>query len=78
MTNVVSRVAKSVYDYALAVVFAVLKIIQDRYTKMMFGYEKVTTKQSFYELVDKNMKKEDVPMSLFKGDVLLIVNVASQ
>jgi len=31
-----------------------------------------------YDLVDKDMDGEEVPMSTFKGDVLLIVNVASK
>lgn len=75
MVTTIARVAKNT---AISVVFTFLKLIQDMLTRVLFGYEKVTTKESFYELVDKNMKKEDVPISLFKGSVLLIVNVASK
>ena len=74
MTNVVTRSVQSLLAYVTYVIFAILKILQDRY----FGYEKVTDKESFYDLVDKNMNKEDVLMSSFKGDVLLVVNVASK
>ena len=74
MTNVVTRSVKTLFAYVTYVILAILKILQDRY----FGYEKVTDKESFYDLVDKNMNKEDVLMSSFKGDVLLVVNVASK
>ena len=55
-----------------------LKALQNAIQKCIYGTEKVTLKRSFYELVDKNMKGEDVPMSSFKGEVLLVVNVASK
>ena len=54
------------------------KHFKDGLSKTIFGRENVTTKESFYELVDRNMNGEEVSMSSFKGDVLLIVNVASQ
>ena len=75
MVTTIARVAK---DAIITVIFTFLKMIQDMLSRVLFGYEKVTTKESFYELVDKNMKKEDVPMSLFKGSVILVVNVASK
>lgn len=78
MSNIVVRTLSSVKSYALTVVMAILKMMQDRFVKTMYGYEKVTTKASFYELVDKNMNREDVPLSMFRGNVLLIVNVASK
>ena len=51
---------------------------QDGLSRAMFGKEKVTSIQSFYDLVDKNMAGEEVGMTSFKGQVLLLVNVASQ
>ncbi len=53
------------------------KSIQSRVSKALYGKEVVTLKQSFYELVDRDMNGKEVPMSAFKGDVLLVVNVAS-
>lgn len=56
-----------------------LKKMQDAYTKAMFGKESVTSKERFYDLVDKLMPSgEEVKLSSFKGDVLLVVNVASK
>ena len=54
------------------------KQIQDGVARAMFGKEKVTSVQNFYDLVDKNMAGEQVSMSSFKGEVLLLVNVASK
>jgi len=54
---------------------------QDLVTKAVFGSEKVTMKETFYELVDKCYVKDElkeVSMSEFKGSVLCIVNVASK
>ena len=65
-------------NYILILIFTMFKRIQDRVTKTVFGREKVTLKQSFYELVDKDMSGNEVPMSTFQGDVLLVVNVASK
>jgi glutathione peroxidase-family protein len=45
---------------------------------MMYGSEKVTSKMNFYDLVDKKMDGEEVSMSTYKGNVLLVVNVASK
>ena len=54
-----------------------LKKLQDAGTKAMFGSESVTMKDCFYDLADKLMPSgEEVKFSSFKGDVLLVVNVA--
>lgn len=52
--------------------------VQDTATKVLFGSEKVTSKMNFYDLVDKDMDGNEVPMSKYKGDVVLLVNVASK
>jgi len=54
-----------------------LRKMQDGVTRAVFGKEKVSSTSAFYDIVDKNMDGEDVPMSSFKGSVLCIVNVAS-
>lgn len=54
------------------------KSLIDAASRCIYGAEQVTLKESFYELVDKNMDGKVVPMSSFEGDVLLVVNVASQ
>jgi len=51
---------------------------QDGLTRVMYGAEKGIAKSSFYDLVDKNLSGEQVPMATFEGDVLLLVNVASK
>lgn len=55
-----------------------LHIFTDAGTKMIYGSEKVTSKINFYDLVDKKMDGEEVSMSTYKGNVLLVVNVASK
>ena len=60
---------------------AVLRVAttaQDLLSRIMYGKEKVSSALNFYDLVDKNMTGEEVSMSSFKGQVLLLVNVASQ
>jgi len=52
--------------------------VQDTATRLLNGVEEVTTKTSFYSLVDRNMAGEEVKMSDFAGNVLLVVNVASK
>jgi hypothetical protein len=54
-----------------------LKFLQDKLTTAMHGTEKVTSVESFYQIIDKNMEGETVKMSSFKDNVLLVVNVAS-
>lgn len=51
---------------------------QDGVTKAIFGKETPTSIESFFQIVEKNMKGEDVHMSNYKGSILAIVNVASQ
>lgn len=52
--------------------------MQDTLTRCMYGVENKCMKASFYELVDKNMSGKKVPMSTYEGNVVLMVNVASQ
>lgn len=47
-------------------------------TRAIFGREAVTMKNSFYDIVDIDMAGNKVPMSNFKNNVLLVVNVASK
>lgn len=56
----------------------ILKALQDSLTRCVYGKEMITPIDSFYEIVDRNMEKEEVPMSSFKDEVLLVVNVASK
>ena len=58
-------------------IFKIAIMAQDGICRAMFGKEKVTSVQRFYDLVDKNMAGEEVSMASFKGQVLLLVNVAS-
>lgn len=78
MANIITQTA----NYILLVFFMMMKraarTMQDSVTKAIFGFESVTSIDSFYELVDKDMKGEKVSMSAFKNNVLLIVNVASK
>jgi Glutathione peroxidase len=55
-----------------------MKRFQDGFTRAVFGKEKIVTKTSFYELVDRDMAGKQVPMSTFAGKVLLVTNVASK
>ena len=50
----------------------------DAVNRLMFGKEAKNLKASFYELIDRDMFGKEVPMSNYKGDVLMVVNVASQ
>jgi len=52
--------------------------IQDGIIRAIAGTDNGTDKTSFYDCVDKSIMGETVPMSQFKGDVLLVVNVASK
>jgi hypothetical protein len=52
--------------------------LQDTVIQTFAGVDKGTSKMSFYDCVDKNMAGEAVAMSSFKGDVLMLVNVASK
>lgn len=57
---------------------SIFAIIQDSSTKLLFGAEAGTAKTSFYDLVDRDMDRNEVKMDKFKGDVLCVVNVASK
>ena len=52
--------------------------LQDGVIRAFAGVDGGTEKGSFYECVDKSMDGESVAMSKFKGDVVLVVNVASK
>lgn len=77
MPNILSRLANSLLFLLLTMLKSMIKGLQDVGTKAVFGSETVTTKESFYQLIDKNMNFEEVPMSKYKDNVLLVVNVAS-
>lgn len=51
--------------------------LQDGVTRVVFGSEVVTSKINFYDCVDRDMKGNEVSMSKYRDNVLLIVNVAS-
>lgn len=78
MANPISRLAHSIFVLLITLLAASLKIMQDGLTKALYGREMVTLVQSLYDLVDKNMKGEEMKMSSFKNSVLLVVNVASK
>ena len=50
----------------------------DAVNRLMFGKEAKVLKNAFYELIDRDMMGREVPMSKYKGDVVMVVNVASQ
>ena len=50
----------------------------DGVNRLLFGKEATVLKTAFYACVDRNMSGKEVPMSTYKGDVCLVVNVASQ
>eukprot|EP00573_Skeletonema_grethae_P000790 CAMPEP_0201690914 /NCGR_PEP_ID=MMETSP0578-20130828/4222_1 /ASSEMBLY_ACC=CAM_ASM_000663 /TAXON_ID=267565 /ORGANISM="Skeletonema grethea, Strain CCMP 1804" /LENGTH=194 /DNA_ID=CAMNT_0048176013 /DNA_START=88 /DNA_END=672 /DNA_ORIENTATION=+ len=56
---------------------SLLTSLQDASTKVLFGSDGGTDKTSFYDIVDKDMQGNEVKMEAFKGDVLCVVNVAS-
>jgi hypothetical protein len=51
---------------------------QDFSTRLLYGVETTTAKMAFYELADKNMAGDEVKLSDYAGNVLLLVNVASK
>ena len=55
-----------------------LRAAQDLMFRVRSGIEPACAKAHFYDLVDQDMDGKEVPMSQFKGDVLLLVNVASK
>jgi len=52
--------------------------LHDLSTRLLYGKEKEIAKMSFSQLVDKDMSGNQVKMSDFIGNVLLVVNVASK
>lgn len=52
--------------------------VQGAVLRAAHGSDKTVTKTSFYELADKLIDGTPVSMSAYKGDVLLVVNVASK
>lgn len=56
---------------------AFLSTLQDAGTRMLYGAETATEKTHFYDLVDKDMDGNEVKMDKFKGEVCIVVNVAS-
>lgn len=55
-----------------------LSKVQDGVHRLMYGAEARVLKSSFYECIDRDMFGKEVPMSKYKGDVVMVVNVASQ
>jgi hypothetical protein len=56
-----------------------LKGAQDGLNRMVFGKDAKTTKTAFFELVDRLiLSKEEVSMSTYLGNVVIVVNVASK
>jgi glutathione peroxidase len=50
----------------------------DGVNRMIFGAEAKVLKTAFYECIDRDMLEKEVPMSKYKGDVVMVVNVASK
>lgn len=67
-------IATAIKHRAMPSIFAKL---QDASTKCFFGSDDGTIKNMFYDLVDRDMDGNEVKMDRFKGDVLCVVNVAS-
>jgi len=76
--NIISRLVHQLLIILFEMLKSIGKTIQDGATKAIFGKEAAVTKTHFYELIDKDMKRVEVPMSNFKRHVLLVTNVASQ
>ena len=56
-----------------------VKRLQDFVNLCLFGTEKITTVGSFYSIADKLIDgKTNVNMSQYKGNVVVVTNVASQ
>jgi hypothetical protein len=52
--------------------------VQDKVTHAIYGIETKTGKMTFYSTSDIDMTGKERNMDEFKGNVLLIVNVASK
>lgn len=57
---------------------AIFSRVQGALLRAAHGSDKAVAKQSFYELADKLIDGTPVTMSAYKGQVLLVVNVASK
>jgi len=55
-----------------------LSKVHDGVNRLMFGKEAKVVKTAFYDCVDRAMSGKEVPMSNYKGDVVMVVNVASK
>lgn len=55
-----------------------LSTLQAAYTRLVFGPNKKSLANNFYALQDRLMDGTPVTMETFKGDVLVVVNVASK
>jgi len=55
-----------------------LSFVQDASNRLLFGVERQTDKNHFYDVSDENMKNIESNMSDFEGKVLCVVNVASK
>ncbi len=51
---------------------------QDFLTRLFHGKEKKSTTKDFYDLVDTDINGREVRLSEYKGQVLLVINVASK
>ena len=52
--------------------------VADGVNRVLFGKEAKVVKTAFYACVDRDMSGKEVPMSTYKGDVCMVVNVASK
>jgi len=69
----------AIKKFILSVMVWFVKRLQDFGTLCLFGTEKITTARSFYSIADKLIDgKTDVSMSQYKGNVVVVTNVASQ
>lgn len=56
-----------------------LKGAQDGVNRLMFGKDAKTAKTAFYDLVDRLIvSRKETSMSDYAGDVVVVVNVATQ
>lgn len=61
-----------------SLIFRGLGFAQDKLTNVLYGAETVTSKNSFYDCVAKKIDGEEISMSKFSNNVVLVVNVASK
>lgn len=68
----------SLTDSFRTTAMAIFSRVQGALLRAAHGSDKTVAKQSFYELADKLIDGTPVTMSAYKGQVLLVVNVASK